>query len=550
MTMKDGGYMNLNKFASYDITISFPTETGLPFVYTLKVPVLTKASGSGHLNMGRDHSVNAKAEVRLVYARKIQGRIGFVTPFEHRHFIAGIDVNTHAYAPVKISLDVNVPTKSTQLKLWPLKGEEKSRLIHYSVVPYTAVHNILSLRPLQTEKDTHKVHIDSPKTVTLPSSVTKGLKINLEADRSNEEFWKLYTNNLVSMVPWNLEDDTYRKADIFIDLEQELKEPLILSASYANMEMAPGTEDMKQWSSIAKAVEPTSREANSEDRKRQFLKEAARGIKLAKSHVVDLQLQIPGEAKNRNTLTVAWSDTDAESKDRALVYWGFDMPSEEEKIEVCAAIQLMANPPYSLFFDEAILSQPKKEFDIDIRYGKTCSNGEKINIKGKATQSDELKEDIKDSPLAKECKRQMEQGNKLLKVCQDAAALALTVNELDLSIDTRSKELEALVTRAIMFVGSKYSDDHAMVVTKPKNAGKHRIDIEAKFSKDMNCVDLTVHTPAADMTLNDLDLSPFDDSTERLSAELGANALESDLSERKYTFSILIVEIMKKYFFI
>ncbi|XP_029035514.2 vitellogenin-like [Osmia bicornis bicornis] len=532
MAMKDGGYMNLNKFASYDITLSFPTETGLPFVYTLKVPVLNKMSGSGQLKMGRDHSVNAKAEVRLVYARKIQGRIGFVTPFEHHHYIAGIDVNTQAYAPVKVSLDINVPTKSTQLKLWPLKGEEKSRLIHYSVVPYTSVHNILSLRPLQTEKGTHKVHIDTSKTVTLPVTTTKGLRINLEADKSNEEFWNLGTNNVLSMFPWNFEDDTYRKADIFIDLKQELKEPLILSASYANMEVAPGTEDTKQWSSIAKAVEPTSREANSEDRRKQFLKEAAKGIKLAKSHVLDLQLQIPGEAKNRNTLTVAWSNSDAETKDRALIYWGFDMPSEEEKTELCAAIQMMANPPYSLFFDEAILSQPKKEFDIDIRYGETCSKGEKINIKGKATQSDELKEDIKNSPLAKECKRQMEQGNKLLKVCQDAAALALTVNDLDLSVDTRSENLENFVTRAITIIGTQYSDDHTMAFVKPKNAGKNRIDIEAKFSKDMKSADVIVHTPTVDMKLNDLDMNPLDDSTERLSAdELGVNALEYDQSE-------------------
>ena len=190
--LRNGDYVNFNKLTSYEVTLSFPTETGLPFVYTFKVPMLYKISGNRQLNIDGDMNVNAKAELRPVYSKKIQGRIGFVAPFVHQHYIAGIDVNFQTYTPVGLAVDINRAKKNMQLKVWPLKEAGEARMFHYSVIPYTSSHNILSRRPLSSEKNTHMVHTDEVKSTnrkfTLSDSAT--LKLEAESDKSNDFAWK------------------------------------------------------------------------------------------------------------------------------------------------------------------------------------------------------------------------------------------------------------------------------------------------------------------------------------------------------------------------
>ncbi|XP_012139918.2 vitellogenin [Megachile rotundata] len=527
MSMKDGGYVNLNKLMSYDVTLSFPTETGLPFVYTLRVPVLHKLIGTGQMKMDRERNVNVQSELRFTYSRKIQGIIGFVAPFEHQHYIAGVDANMQVYLPLKLSLEVNVPKTTLQLRIWPLKGEEKSRLLHYSVVPYTSIRDILSLRPLQKDKNTQLVHVNKDLKGS-QSDKLKGIRVELEADSSDTEFWNMDMDKLRNMFPMYLGEDVYRKVDIFMNLDREVKEPLTLLVSYGTMDVKPGSENLQQWTEFAKAVEPSNKEANSEDRKKQFLKEAVKGIKLGKSWVVDLQLQIPDEDRSSSAMTLAWSTSNAESKGRTLLFWRCNIPSKEIKHEVCAASQFMNTPVVSLFFDKVIKAVPKTEFDIDIRYGKTCADNQQINVIGKATQSKEMKDEIMKSDVVKSCEKHLNHENKLLRVCQKAAALAMTLDEMDISVDIRSKPLRDLVAKNIHLPNQLGLTNANVDLTNPKNAGKDKIDLKMKLWKDKSGR-VVIHTPTMDVLMDDLDLSFLEDDSESLVVpfEMDSNNLKA-----------------------
>ncbi|XP_017881745.1 vitellogenin-like [Ceratina calcarata] len=499
MDIKQENYINMNKLASYDMTLAFPTETGLPFIYTLRVPMLFKISGTGMAQMNKDLSVKAAGSVRLVCAKKVQGRIGFVTPFDRQLVGAGEDVNLQTYIPVKATLELNIPQHKIQLKTWPLKGEENARLVHHTIRPYTFRRDADTLK--QAKKGKHWiVNEDVPEPITVFDRFS--FKVNAAASQS-DDYWDMDLNDLVNYVidPWTSDNGDYRETEVLLNLKDDKEKPTILTVAWNCLDL--GSTDVTNWKDMAQAVEPTNKDPDSEARRKEFLEEAAKGIKLAKSRVVDIELQTAGKDRASNALTLAWSESNVENKGRILMYWNLDSP----KTEICADARIHMKPDTALFYDQAIKSMPKGEFDIDVRYGERCTRGDRINIKGKLTQSNGLRSRIKNTALAKTCEEQMKQGNKILRACQKAADLAMTPDDLQISADIKSETLQTLVNGALSLIDNSDYVGMNVDTVKPRNAGKNKIDIEASLSHDLETVQMSIFTPTMNVVIDDIGLS-------------------------------------------
>lgn len=509
--MKEGSFMNINMLESYDTVHSFPTETGLPFVYTFNVVKLIKASGTVQVQINPDFAFIANSNVRLAFSKNIQGRVGFVTPFEHRHFISGIDSNFHVYTPLKVSLDMNTPKGNMQWKIWPLKGEEKSRLFHYSVVPYVSNHDILNLRPLSMEKGTRSMIPDDNTSLALPKTSRGPFRFNVETGKTNENLWELVdteklTDRLTS--PWTMDNGRYFKMDMYMNLEGEQKDPVILSTSFDTKVMTADT-DSRNWTPKMLAVEPTDKQANSKTRRQEMMKEAGRGIESAKSYVVDVRVHIPGESESETVLTFAWSDSNVERKGRLLGFWRVEMPRSNVNYEVCIGSQTMISPETLLSYDEKMDRKPKIDFNVDIRYGESCGKGERVDVNGKISQSHRLKELVRDTSTIKDCLEEMKRGNKILRTCQKAVVLSMLLDEVDISMEVPSDALIALYSQGLVTLSELDNLDVSMDLSNPKNAGKKKIDIRAKLNEYLDKADVIVNTPIMDAHFKDLKLSDF-----------------------------------------
>lgn len=508
--VKEGKFMNVNMLESYDTVHSFPTETGLPFVYTFNVLKLTKASGTVQSQINSNFAFIANSNVRLIFSKKLQGRVGFVTPFEHRHFISGIDSNLHVYAPLKISLDMNTPKGNMQWKVWPMKGEEKSRLFHYSVVPYVSNHDILNLRPLSMEKGTRPIIPDDNTSLALPKN-DGPFRLNVETGETNEDLWELVdTEKLIDhlVLPWTMDNERYLKMDMYMNLEEEQKDPVVFSMSYDSKVMTSDT-DSGNWTPKMTAVEPTDKQANSKTRRQEMMKEAGRGIKSAKSYVVDVRMHIPGESESETVLTFAWSDSNVERKGRLLGFWRIEMPRNNVNYEVCIGSQTMISPETLLSYDEKMDEKPKIDFNMDIRYGKNCGNGERIDVNGKVSQSQRLKELTRATSIIKDCVEEMKRGNKILRTCQKAIILSMLLDELDISMEVPSDALIALYSQGLISLSEFDNLDVSVDLSNPKNAGKKKIDMRAKLNEYLDKADVVVNTPIMDAHFKDVKLSDF-----------------------------------------
>lgn len=507
----------VNRLGSYDITYGFPTETGLPFVYSFELPLLLKITGDMSNEMKHPKAIKAKTDFRILYAMKIQGRIGFVTPFEYQQYIAGVDLDFNIHLPMKLLLDVDLPKGTFEVKVWPLRGEEKARLLHYSVVPYVASHNILNLHPLLNERTTQILIPDVIHFDTTPDSYL--VKMDMEIDKSyNYNDWlNLDIDDLFDfvMTPWTLDNDNYCKLDILLNLKREQVAPFGFKISYDAKEMAPNAEDAKLWTPKATATVPSDTKPDSEVRRKQWMDEAAKGIKLAKSQVIDIAVEIPltSEESFGNVITVAMANSEVEKKTRTLVYW-----SLESLFEVCATSQTKATPDNTVFYDQVAQMKPKVEFNADLLIGRYCSTGQQLNMNGEATQSKELRERIKDLPLIKICEKQMQQGNKILRACQNAAAISMLLDQISISVDFQSPSITTYITKALTTViNNDYLDDYADIRTElldPKMTGKKKIDIIANLTNDLERANLLIFTPTMNIHVNDLDLSALEISAE------------------------------------
>lgn len=507
----------VNRLGSYDITYGFPTETGLPFVYSFELPLLLKITGDMSNEIKNPKTMKAKTDFRILYAMKIQGRIGFVAPFEHQQYIAGVDLDFNLHLPMKLTLDVDLLKRSFEIKIWPLKGEDKARLLHYSVVPYVANHNIFNLRPLLTERTAQILIPDDIYSDTTSDSHL--VKIDMEIDRSyNYNNWlNLDTKDLfdIVMTPWTSDNDNYRKVDIFLNLKREQVAPFVFKISYDSIEMAPNAEDAKLWTHKATATVPSDTEPDSEVRRKQWMEEAAKGIKLAKSQVIDIHLEIPLTSQESigNVITIAMANSAAEKKARMMVYW-----SLETLLEVCATSQTKVTPDNTVFYDQIAQLKPKVEFNADLRIGRDCSTGHQLNIDGEATQSKELRERIRNLSLIKICEKQMQQGNKILRACQNAAAISMLLDQISISVDFQSPSITNYITKALtILINNDYLNDYADIQTElldPKIVGKKKIDISANLTNDLETANLLISTPTMSIHFNGLDLSAFEISAE------------------------------------
>ncbi|XP_033336974.2 vitellogenin isoform X1 [Megalopta genalis] len=520
LNMKNGKKLNLIKMSTYEVTLSFPMETGLPFLFTFKVPILKRLQGTAQLHMGSDKSISVKADLRPTYSKKIQGRVGFLAPFEHKHFIAGVDMNFQAYFPIRVCLDATTDMGLTKLQLWPLKGEHKARMIHYSVIPYTSQHDILSMQPVMTDKNTHQILLGKPRrqTKSLPLKDLELFELQMVADEENDEFWKPEDDFADRLIfTWTQKTDLYRKADLYMNIDPDLKDPLTITASIADLNVMPDVKTEK-WSPLAKAVAPKDPSSNT-TRISGLLAEVVEGIKAAQAIVFDLEFQIPGEFKSQHSMTFAYAESNMDNKRKSQMFFNTILPSSSSNYQVCIGanqvVPMNTMPSYEIARELTV----KEKFDTDIRFGTTCEQGEQMNLKGEGVQSKQLREQLLKSPKVKNCLEQMNQGNKILKECQKAAASIKMLDEYKFSLSIESEVLRYFVNKVVDAIGNTEYLDTQVDTAHPVNAEKNAIDMKIKLSQDLDTADLTIHTSDSDIKVNKLGLSMLDLNPQDLMVE-------------------------------
>nr|XP_012221807.1 PREDICTED: uncharacterized protein LOC105671873 [Linepithema humile] len=498
---------------SYDITLELPTESGLPFVYTLKMSELVRVSGKGTLDIKRSKGFAIEANVErsnIVIIDKIESRIGFITPFEHRHYIAGIEGNMQLSLSKSFRVGWDSVKKNFQLELYPNKVVDHF-LFHYSIIPYITKYEILDFESVVTNNK-HLVHTKKPHEIKL--AISDGITIKAKSDNfdrnaSEEKIFEVYQQMAKF---WSGYDSCYKMFDISSENWTGK-----INATYDIVEIDTNNSDYQQsWPSEVIVPSTMDKKPNSEIRRKQFLNEVSKGINSATAYILDIELDLPLPIRQALTFGIASSNVD--EKAQALFYWNLQSRKEIDinlYVEACAAGQMRSSQNILLNFEKAIEQVPKNEIDVDLRFGNSYMDGERIRFKGYLSRSDDQKKIIRDSKIAEKCLREMRLDNKGLRACQRVTTLARWKDHLTVSMNVESDFFNFIVTKSIQFFIENIISDKRVNTIKPRNNINGSMEAEIKIPLDIKKTEISLYTPDRDIMFspyNLLTLSSIDEN--------------------------------------
>ncbi|XP_011879024.1 PREDICTED: vitellogenin-1-like [Vollenhovia emeryi] len=488
---------NLNNLYYYDMTLGFPTESGLPFVYTLTLSQVSQIGGAeSHAmrNSSTGDSLDLTVVGHMLNSAKLQSRIGFVAPFEHRHYIAGIDVNAEYYVPA--GLRYTREGKKIVLQIQPEDYQYIGTghgMIYYSVVPYTARHDILSFSNVPSN-DKLVVNTKKPHEVGLVLDALMSVECVMKSDHINEEASKKTGLSAAIEIA-----DVFRKGGAYY---RRFLAMFVLPTSQVNITFDTFRHTTYDVDANVEAVIPAivDKQPESEVRRQQLLDEVNKDVDAAVSYVYDISI-LTSERINY-VFTLALANNRANNKFQTLLYWNAQDPrSGKVSQEFCAIGNTKSSQITPLSFNKAIEKIPTNEFKIEVRLG-NCTDGETIRLKGSLTRSGDFKERAMKSEVFKKCQEEIKQSNVWLPICQDASELIRQKDHLTMSIDSERFYVDA---NSFMLNIKRILNKDLEASSNTGLTEKNTIDVDIKVLSDNDTI-ISLRTADLGVTFSLLDV--------------------------------------------
>lgn len=501
---KKGDKAELTAFNNYETTISFPTELGLPFVYTFESPTVTKYEIEWR--KGASSGQKRYGVINAMFASKIEKRFGFVTPFEHQNYIAGIDKTEMVQIPVEY--EVTEDHRNHGLKIRPNSQQTQMNsqltLLHHSTVPFTTRQNILALEPVSLDRNTHHIMTSKKHKATMQKDM---FSIQLEFDRQEGE--ENNSGDQIREMLWRmreLNNNHYKKLDISMNVQQGVKNEFNLNVVYDNMEVEATYNDNAQQShGIGAEVFPIDdSKPNSKDRRHQIMKGLSRGLQSGKVHVIDMYYDVPTSQK-RQVFSVGLVKSNVDQKSKAYVYFNSQTQKSQETLnELCYIQEVQFSPNTPLDFEYMAQNAPADYFRAELLYGKSCKEGQKIVVVGNATRSKQMQEMMENSQVTKQCRQDIQKGHKASPSCQKAIALAQIRDQYEVSINA-NEFVQKIINKFIEYM-THFLTNIQMKVTdsRTENSQTNAVSAKVNISPFHGTPRVQLHTPQVNVTFPEI----------------------------------------------
>lgn len=490
--------MELTAFNNYETTISFATELGVPFVYSVESPTVTKYE----IEWKKEASSGQKqyGVINAMFANKVEKRFGFVAPFEHQNYLAGIDENQMVQTPVEYEVEYDSNQRNLGLKIRPNLPQTSTdnsqvTLLHCSTVPFTARQNILDLQPVSLDKNTHLIMTSKKQKATTERGMFS-MKLEADNQEGEENDWGDNASMLWRMRKLN--NNQYKKLEVSMNVQQAVKNEFDLNIVYDSMEVA--TYNEQQSHGIRAEVFPIDdSQPNSKDRRHQIMKGLSRGLQSGKVHVIDMYYNVPSSQK-RQVLSIGVVKSNVDQKSKAYVYFNSQLQKTQEKLnEFCYIQEVQFSPNTPLDLEHMVQNAPSDYFRAELLYGKNCKQGEKVVVVGNATRSNQMQEMIENAKVTKQCREDIQKGNKVSMSCQKAIELAQIRDQYQVSIIDANEFVQKIIYKFIEYL-THILTNVQMKVTSPENSQTNQISVKVNESPFCQMPQVQLLTPQLNVT--------------------------------------------------
>ncbi|XP_046405328.1 vitellogenin-like [Ischnura elegans] len=530
--LRSGYQYNYNKlYDKASITLAFPTETSLPFVYTLKVPAFMSLRGEVQARVQPDlaaghqdyikipESINASAKLHFAWSSRMSAKLSFVAPMTTLLFAAGIEKDILINLPIKASLNLETESKKASMTLQPLYPDRDSSLFQYSNRPYTAIHDILDLKPICQGKYYKEIHIREPQTLeTTVGQDTTGFSFHAKYTSEKEYLdiksvlGKFERHDATSFLlyPWAERYINYNNITLSYDSHKSSSESATISFSYgktssgsSESKINDATEPVSNPSVSVRS--PSSSKPMSAEREQEFIQNVSSGIHGSKASVLDFAAEFDGRKKMSYVATIAYASSDVDETTRAQLYL-YKSPSETKpkQFEVCVSMSGKWPKVPFMNFTKALEANIASYVSSEIRFGEKCSSeSSRISISARGKQSQGRKTYLRRSTTGQQCMSQMQSGSYLQPACRNITARANFLDSYSIKIyyEKLPIALKNFTYKAFAmtrYLGYPYFSEKT--VDARSQEGEMSVDVD--FQPDLSAVNLSLSAPSHEVGFN------------------------------------------------
>lgn len=584
--LEKGESFNATKwFNQEQITVAFPLASGLPFLFTYKTPTLMRAGGEirvrANPSLAQENngeirapkSVEASAEIDVLYATQIDARVGFLTLFDHQRYVAAVQKKMQVRVPFRINVNFNTEKGEVSSQVEPLEKKSNVTLLHASSWPYTQRRHIQAAFDNSKEADTKLIKTNEAKEYDqcfgfasdecLIHINAKYEKEFIDAPRVMEY---LKRNDFVSLVMYTFatESNEYYNAKIEVNNQRSDLQSATVKFQVSSQESWENNENNakhpKDTSNPKNLAHPQDTEANSKARREQFMQNAGAKINNAKINVIDASITFNGKQQKiaQYIATIALANSKVNNQQRLLAYWSSDRTKGSRR-QMCFHAEQDMPEVSQLNFKNALNKQEDGKMRIELDFGDKCNNGQHISIETKMTRSNERRQHVAESALGQQCKQQMKEGDYQMPACQNATYQANVYDQYTITahydnLSSKAKQAAYAAYAYLRHFGFYYVDENTM---KANNKDK-QVTARISFAPNMRSVNVSLDSPATSTEWNNLPVPsyakklavhPHHDVIDRLAnqATQGQNQGEFEMEGKKLVNLINIFNSYLRY---
>lgn len=518
--LRQGVAFNTTKFLNpYEMTLSFPTAMGLPFVYTIETPTLlsvnayVKAKTQPELvanNVIRaPKSMNLTSEFEVILSTKTQAKLGFVTPFNHKHYIAGYDKKAQLYLPIEMDMDVDLENNQLRLEVQPLEKDENNQVFHFSSWPYTATRDILQMTPVSRLPTAHVVHIRQPYHYRqVFGEKSPGMVFQFDYYGCHNfldlqwlhQHYQSHEGLTWLIAPLTEDSILHYNLSLNYDASRTTAETIVLNFGWNQTWISKHADKPGNFEDIF-----NHKSFGSDYNKRQehFLNKSTAGINSVVATVLDLSVQFQGEKQfSSYNATLAFAKSHVDKKSKVLFYFNKD-GNQEKQYEMCLIGDSEVPNTNGLDYEYAEKFDPTALYYWQVKYGDRCSSGGKAILKAKVSKSKERMEWLRKRPMAEVCRQEMKEGNRQLEGCRNMTTRANFYDHYEVEVNYNNvsplvRNVTNKLYNAARYFGYYYMDEDVL-----EGHGKdHRFQVEARFAPDFKNLSISLHTEKSKTTFN------------------------------------------------
>ncbi|CAG9816778.1 unnamed protein product [Phaedon cochleariae] len=501
---KNGKKIDFHKILNNnEMALAFPTEMGLPFVYTYDMPMLFQVQGelkivaspdvSRNGQIYKPDSIRIQSDMGITVTAKMQGRLGFTTPFDHQQYIAGFDKQFQIHVPVHGNIDIDIKNGKVNFEFEAVEKHEGAHVFHYSTWPYTSRVDILNLKPLHLQPNTHVIrqqklrHFDE-----IIGQKQWGMAFHVQIEHERQTLETPLLKNLFNrhgffaglMGSWNDATIQYSKFSVSYLPKESSTRKIVMRFGYQNKYNAHPDEVQRSvdWTQLRES-------SDAETLREKIMSKVAEGITNVKVEAVDASAELQGDKTIKFLFGAGYGKSVVDPKSRTLVYWRMTSDDQEFRpYEMTFESKGYIPNTNALDLEFALKHEPRADVKLVLAYGPMEGQKTRIQTDFEYSRSEDRKQYLKQLPLYQQCKHEMREGNKQSPACTN---MTLAANLLDhTTVKVQYENVKPFLVEAF-----RTAYDALRVQYLPDTPLEaNQLFVRARFHPDFKFVNVTVES--------------------------------------------------------